>query len=213
MVIRESFEHSIWNLLVGFTFIADQGRVALTRGGLGSSPWVHSFAAGLTLRAGGFPQVFVLFAWGGNEGTHTIASINTSETNNDLRLIAIPPGWFDSVIAGKCSDAAALPSSDVDQSVQTLDTNVWIQKRVLVSRLIQRRWVPHAECLTATAARMPETAAIECGALHIRTNTELFFMSVQRTAMAPIRARPGLFRATDASAVIARNDGLLTPVR
>jgi len=34
---------------------------------------LHSFSVGLTLRAGGFPQVFVLFSWGGNEGTHTIA--------------------------------------------------------------------------------------------------------------------------------------------
>jgi phospholipase C len=28
--------------------------------------------AELTLRAGGFPQVFLLFSWGGKEGTHTI---------------------------------------------------------------------------------------------------------------------------------------------
>jgi hypothetical protein len=78
MFIRESFEHSIWNLPLGFAFMADEGKVALSRGGLGPSPWLHSFSAGLTLRAGGFPQVYLLFAWGGNEGTHTIASVNTS---------------------------------------------------------------------------------------------------------------------------------------
>lgn len=78
MLVKESFEHSIWNLPIGVAVMADEGKVALTRGGLGNSPWLHSFAAGLTLRAGGFPQVYLLFAWGGNEGTHTIANVNTS---------------------------------------------------------------------------------------------------------------------------------------
>jgi hypothetical protein len=77
MLLREDFDHSIFGPL-GFAFIADQGKVALTRGDLGSSPWIHSFSAGFTLRAGGFPQVFLLFSWGGKEGTHTIANVNTS---------------------------------------------------------------------------------------------------------------------------------------
>jgi hypothetical protein len=76
MLIRESFDHSIWNLPVGLALVADEGKVALTRGDLGSNPWLHSFSTGLTLRAGGFPQVFLLFSWGGNEGTHTIAKVN-----------------------------------------------------------------------------------------------------------------------------------------
>jgi hypothetical protein len=78
LLVRESFEHSLWSLPLGFALMADEGKVALTRGGLGSSPWVHSFSAGLTLRAGGFPQVYLLFSWGGNEGTHTIANVNSS---------------------------------------------------------------------------------------------------------------------------------------
>ena len=85
MLLRESFEHSIWNFPVGFAFMADEGKVAMTRGDLGSSPWVHSFSAGLTLRAGGFPQVYLLFAWGGHEGTHTIANLNTSLLGGDTR--------------------------------------------------------------------------------------------------------------------------------
>ncbi len=78
MFLRENFEHSIWDLPIGFVIAADQGKVALTRGGLGSSPWIHSFSTGLTLRAGGFPQVSLLFSWGGKEGTHTSANVNTS---------------------------------------------------------------------------------------------------------------------------------------
>jgi hypothetical protein len=33
---------------------------------------------GLTVHAGGLPVVDLLFAWGGHEGTHTIASVSTS---------------------------------------------------------------------------------------------------------------------------------------
>lgn len=85
MLLRESFEHSIWNFPVGLALMADEGKVALTRGDLGPNPWLHSYSAGLTLRAGGFPQVFLLFSWGGNEGTHTIANVNTSLLGGSVR--------------------------------------------------------------------------------------------------------------------------------
>jgi hypothetical protein len=77
LLLRESFEHSLWGPL-GFTFMADQGKVALTRGDTDFQNLKHSFATGITLRAGGFPQVFLLFAWGGSEGHHTIATLNTA---------------------------------------------------------------------------------------------------------------------------------------
>lgn len=78
MFLRESFEHAIWKWPLGFALMADEGKVAMTRGDLGASPWVRSYSTGLTLRAGGFPQVYLLFSWGGNEGTHTTANVNTS---------------------------------------------------------------------------------------------------------------------------------------
>lgn len=78
LLFQEKFEHSIGKLPIGFLLSADQGKVARTRGDLGSNNWVHSFGTGLTLRAGGFPQVYLLFSWGGSEGTHTIANVNTS---------------------------------------------------------------------------------------------------------------------------------------
>jgi hypothetical protein len=84
MLLRESFEHSIWGPL-GFTFMADQGKVALTRGDVDFQNLKHSFATGLTLRAGGFPQVFFLFAWGGGEGDHTIGTVNTSLLGGSAR--------------------------------------------------------------------------------------------------------------------------------
>ncbi len=77
LLLQETFEHSIWGPF-GFKFTADQGRVAVTRGDLGFSHLKHSFATGLTLRAGAFPMVSLLFAWGGHEGQHTVANMNTS---------------------------------------------------------------------------------------------------------------------------------------
>src|SRR5579863_1214622 len=77
LLFRASIEHSIWGP-VGAMFMADTGRVALTHSDLGFDHFRHSYAAGLTIRAGGFPMVQLLFAWGGGEGTHTIANINPS---------------------------------------------------------------------------------------------------------------------------------------
>jgi hypothetical protein len=77
LLLQESFEHSIWGPF-GFKFMADQGRVALTRGDLDFSHLKHSFAGGLTLRAGGFPMVSLMFAWGGAEGHHNIFNMNSS---------------------------------------------------------------------------------------------------------------------------------------
>jgi len=77
LLLEENFEHSIWGPF-GAKFLADQGRVALTRGDLGFSHLRHSYAAGLTLRAGGFPMVSMMFAWGGPEGHHNIFNMNSS---------------------------------------------------------------------------------------------------------------------------------------
>jgi hypothetical protein len=77
LLLQESFEHSVWGPF-GVKFMGDQGRVALTRGDVGFSHLKHSFAGGLTLRAGGFPMVSLMFAWGGPEGHHNIATMNTS---------------------------------------------------------------------------------------------------------------------------------------
>jgi hypothetical protein len=71
------FEHSIYGPF-GFTALIDEGKVALRRGDLDFSHLRHSYAVGLTLRAGAFPMVWLLFSWGGHEGTHTIGAMNTS---------------------------------------------------------------------------------------------------------------------------------------
>jgi hypothetical protein len=84
LLLEQSFEHSIWGPF-GLKLMADEGRVALTRGDIGFDHLRHSFAAGLTLRAGGFPMVSMMFAWGGKEGHHNIFNMNTSLLGGSAR--------------------------------------------------------------------------------------------------------------------------------
>jgi hypothetical protein len=74
LLLREGIEHSIWGP-IGFTFSADQGKVALDRNDVDFNHLAHSFAAGLTVRAGGLPALTLAFAWAGPT-THTIATVN-----------------------------------------------------------------------------------------------------------------------------------------
>jgi len=78
MVFRGSFEHSIYKWPIGAKFMVDEGRVGLTSGQLGFDHLAHSYAAGLTIHAGGLPVIDLLFAWGGHEGNHTIATVDNS---------------------------------------------------------------------------------------------------------------------------------------
>lgn len=84
LLVQETFEHSIWGPF-GVKVMADQGRVALTRGDLGFSHLRHSYAAGLTLRAGAFPVVQLMFAWAGPEGNHNIFNMNSSLLGASVR--------------------------------------------------------------------------------------------------------------------------------
>ena len=78
MLVRASFEHSIYKWPLGVALMIDEGKVANRPGDLDFSHLAHSYSAGLTLRAGGFPMVYLLFSWGGHEGMHNTASMNTS---------------------------------------------------------------------------------------------------------------------------------------
>jgi len=75
LLFHGSIEHSIWGPF-GLEFLTQYGMVAANRGDLAIAHMHHSFAAGLTIHAGGFPQVSILFAWAGHEGTHDITYIS-----------------------------------------------------------------------------------------------------------------------------------------
>jgi hypothetical protein len=84
LLARASFEHSIYGPL-GFTAMVDEGKVALRRSDLDFTHLQHSYSMGLTLRAGGFPMVWLLFSWGGREGAHATAAMNSSLLGGSAR--------------------------------------------------------------------------------------------------------------------------------
>lgn len=67
---------------LGVVFRADSGKVADSRDGLDISHMRHSFGAGLTLRAGNFPYVFLMYSWAGGEGSRTFADVNLSAVSS-----------------------------------------------------------------------------------------------------------------------------------
>jgi hypothetical protein len=76
LALQETFEHSVWGP-VGFFFMGEQGKVAGDGDDFNFRNLEHSFAAGLTLRAGGFPVINLSFAWG-REGHHVIGTLDAS---------------------------------------------------------------------------------------------------------------------------------------
>jgi hypothetical protein len=78
ILARAAFEHSLFSWPVGVTAMIDEAKVANTRGDLDFTHLRHSYSAGLTLRAGGFPMIYLLFSWGGDEGRHTTVNVDSS---------------------------------------------------------------------------------------------------------------------------------------
>jgi hypothetical protein len=82
LAVQGSVEHSLFTIPLGHGFALPLGGFVMAEGGRASTTWSdlpgsfsQSYSAGLTIRAGGFPEVFLLYAWGGG-ANHTIASIN-----------------------------------------------------------------------------------------------------------------------------------------
>jgi hypothetical protein len=76
LLLRGSIEHSVPRLPLGVLFSVDAAKVALRRDDIDLSNLRRSYTAGLTVHAGGLPVVYLLFAWGGDEGHHTVASVS-----------------------------------------------------------------------------------------------------------------------------------------
>ncbi len=76
VLLRGTVEHSLPKVPLGAYFSVDAAKSALTRSDIDFSNLRRSYSVGLTVHAGGLPVVYLLFAWGGNEGTHTTFSIS-----------------------------------------------------------------------------------------------------------------------------------------
>lgn len=89
VLLRETIEHAIPKVPLGAYFSADEGKAALTRGDIDFTSLRTSYSVGLTVHAGGLPVVYLLFAWGGNEGNHT-----TFQVSNVLLGASARPSLF-----------------------------------------------------------------------------------------------------------------------
>ena len=76
ILFQGSIEHSLGKLPVGLLFSADGGKIALRRDDIGLDHFRHTFATGFTIHAGGLPLITFVYAWGGSEGNHPIATIS-----------------------------------------------------------------------------------------------------------------------------------------
>jgi hypothetical protein len=85
VLLRGAFEHSLPKVPLGVYFSADAAKSPLTRSDIDFSNLRTSYAVGLTVHAGGLPVVYLLFAWGGNEGTHTTFSISNTLLGGSAR--------------------------------------------------------------------------------------------------------------------------------
>jgi hypothetical protein len=85
LLIHGAYEQSLGKFPAGLFLSVDEAKVGLRRDDISFDHLRHSYSAGFTLHAGGLPAVYVLFCWGGNEGSHTIANINTSLLGNSVR--------------------------------------------------------------------------------------------------------------------------------
>ena len=85
LLFRETVEHSLGTLPIGAIFSADQAKIALHRDDISLNHFRHSFAAGLTVRAGGLPVISFLYTWSGNEGSHSIANVDPALLGSSAR--------------------------------------------------------------------------------------------------------------------------------
>jgi hypothetical protein len=76
LLIRGAYEQSLGKIPIGLFFGVDEAKVGFNRDDISFSHMRHSYSAGLTVHAGGLPMIYLLFAWGGNEGHHTTSTIS-----------------------------------------------------------------------------------------------------------------------------------------
>jgi len=78
VLLRGTVEHALPKLPLGIYFSADAAKSPLTRSDIDFTNLRTSYSVGLTVHAGGLPVVYLFYAWGGNEGTHTTFSISNT---------------------------------------------------------------------------------------------------------------------------------------
>ena len=75
VLFQETFEHSLFGSPIGLWLAADQGKVSTQNVGLDFTNLAHSWAVGLSLRAGGLPVALITYATG-PEGHHFAITVS-----------------------------------------------------------------------------------------------------------------------------------------
>ncbi len=76
-LLRAQYEQPLPKIsFLGIVFRAETGKVGNARGDIDLTHLRHSFGAGISLRAGNFPYVMLMYGWGGGEGHRTFADVN-----------------------------------------------------------------------------------------------------------------------------------------
>ncbi|MBS1802721.1 MAG: hypothetical protein JST28_05110 [Acidobacteria bacterium] len=78
LLFQGTIEHSLGKLPIGALLSVDEAKIGLTRGDISIDHLRHSFSAGFTVHAGGLPVLSFVYAWGGGEGSHTTANVDSS---------------------------------------------------------------------------------------------------------------------------------------
>lgn len=79
LVLRAQYEQPLPKIsFLGIVFRAETGKVANSRGDINLTRLRHSYGAGMSIRAGNFPYLMVMYAWGGGESNRTFADLNLS---------------------------------------------------------------------------------------------------------------------------------------
>jgi hypothetical protein len=76
LLIHGAYEQSLGKIPIGVFLGIDEAKVGLRRDNISFSHMRHSASVGLTVHAGGLPVIYLLFAWGGKEGHHTVSTIS-----------------------------------------------------------------------------------------------------------------------------------------
>ena len=84
ILLQQTLEHSIYGP-VGLWLGAEEGKVVRQGDRLNVAHLRHSFGAGITLRAGGFPAATVSWATGGAEGRHITFTIDAALLGGSAR--------------------------------------------------------------------------------------------------------------------------------
>ena len=83
LLLRAQYEEPLPKFsFLGVVFRADAGKIGDARDDIDLTHMRHSFGAGISLRAGNFPYLMLMYAWAGGEGSRTFVDVNLSSISS-----------------------------------------------------------------------------------------------------------------------------------